>query len=73
MQNCFVENLKSMIFLSKHFNSSLVKWDTIFFADRTELIPVIYYKYCIRYNIFKHNAQNILGTLRTYNKAAVGI
>jgi hypothetical protein len=64
MQNCFVENLKIMTFLSKHFNLSLVVCDTIFFADRTELIPLIYHKYCIRYIIFKHSAQNILGALR---------
>jgi hypothetical protein len=70
MQNCFVENLKSMTFLSKRFNLSLVICKTIFFADRTELIPLIYRKYCIRYNIFKHNAQSISGALRISNRAA---
>jgi hypothetical protein len=35
MQNCFV----SIIFLSKLFNSTLVLCETIFFAERTELIP----------------------------------
>jgi hypothetical protein len=28
---------------------------------KTELIPFIYHKNCIRYSIFIHNAQNILG------------
>jgi hypothetical protein len=69
MQNCFVENLKGMIFLSKHFNSSLVICDTMFFDDKTELIPIIYHKNCIRYSIFKHNSQNILGALRITNSS----
>jgi hypothetical protein len=57
MQNCFVENLKSIIFLTKNVNSSLVICDTIFFADRT-----------IRYSIFKHNAQNISNRAATASK-----
>jgi hypothetical protein len=32
MQNCFVVNLKRMTILSKHFNSSLVMRDTIFYS-----------------------------------------
>jgi hypothetical protein len=57
--------------MSKHFNASLVVCETIFFADRTELIPLIYHKYCIMYSIFKRNAQNILGALRISNRAAM--
>jgi hypothetical protein len=59
-----------MIFLSKHFNSSLVICDTIFFDDKTELIPLIYCKYYIRYSIIKYTAQNILDVLRISERAA---
>jgi hypothetical protein len=62
-----------MTFWSKHFNLSLVICDTILFDDRTELIPLIYHKYYIRYSIFKHDAQNILGALRISNRAATAI
>jgi hypothetical protein len=58
-------------FLSKHFNSSLVICETIFFTDIRDLIPLIYRKYCIRYSIFKLNAQNILGAPRIHNRAAM--
>jgi hypothetical protein len=37
MQHCFVRKRKSMIFLSKYFNSSLIICTTIFFADKNKV------------------------------------
>jgi hypothetical protein len=38
VQNCFLEKWKRMAFLSKHFNSPFVICDTIFLAEKTNLI-----------------------------------
>jgi hypothetical protein len=37
MQNCSVKKFKSMTFLPKHFNSSLIVCDTVIFADKNKV------------------------------------